>query len=185
MSFGGLLTAWHIFGRLAIDTVVHDGEQEYPMANLTRVLHDEIRRLARREIRAHLGPIKEAVGKRRHEIAELKRAVRQLQEQVSHLQSQEGKPLPAVRIPETEMEGVRFSPRSVRAHRKRLKLSADDYAKLVGVSMQTIYHWEQGKSRPRKSQMAALVAVRKIGRREALKRLHGLQASNRDQAATK
>jgi hypothetical protein len=42
--------------------------------------------------------------------------------------------------------------------------------------MQTVYHWEQGKSRPRKSQMASLVAVRGLGRREALKRLAALNA---------
>ena len=35
----------------------------------------------------------------------------------------------------------------------------------------TIYNWEKGKTRPRKEQIAALVAVRGIGKREALRRL--------------
>ncbi len=35
-------------------------------------------------------------------------------------------------------EGVRFSPRWVKADRKRLGLSAKDYGLLVGVSAQTI-----------------------------------------------
>jgi DNA-binding transcriptional regulator YiaG len=69
-----------------------------------------------------------------------------------------------------ELTGVRFSSRSVRAQRRRLGLSAADYGKLVGVSGLTIYHWEHG-TRPRKSQLAALIAVRGIGKREALKRL--------------
>ena len=50
-------------------------------------------------------------------------------------------------------------------------MSAADYGKLVGVSALTIYHWESGKSRPRKAQLAVLTAVRGIGKREAMKRI--------------
>ncbi len=50
-------------------------------------------------------------------------------------------------------------------------LSAADYADLVGVSAQTVYSWEQGKSKPRDTQLAALVAVRDLGKRDAWKRL--------------
>ncbi len=35
----------------------------------------------------------------------------------------------------------------------------------------TIYNWESGNSRPRPEQLAALVAVRKLGKREAIKKL--------------
>ena len=54
-------------------------------------------------------------------------------------------------------------------------LSAADYATLVGVSAQTIYGWEQGKSKPRVQQLAALLAVRDLGMREAQKRLRLLE----------
>ena len=69
------------------------------------------------------------------------------------------------------LAGVRFSARSVKAQRQRLGLSADDYAKLVGVSALTVLHWEQGKARPRNAQLAALVAVRGISKKDALRRL--------------
>jgi DNA-binding transcriptional regulator YiaG len=69
---------------------------------------------------------------------------------------------------------ARFSPKWLKLHRNRLKLSAHDYARLLGVSGQTVYHWEQGRARPRKAQIAAWVAVRRLGRREALKRLEML-----------
>lgn len=72
-------------------------------------------------------------------------------------------------------ENRRYSARSVAAQRKRLGLSAADYAKLVGVSELTIYNWESGKTRPRQEQFAALVAVRGIEKREALKRLELLR----------
>ena len=140
------------------------------MPNLAKVLHQEIRRLTRKELQAQLTVTKRTQASLRGDITELKRKLQAQQKQLADLSSQERrKPLPDVS--EQELSAARFSPRSVRSHRKRLKLSADDYARLVGVSMQTIYHWEQGKSRPRKSQLAALVAIRGIGRREALKRL--------------
>jgi DNA-binding transcriptional regulator YiaG len=39
----------------------------------------------------------------------------------------------------------------LKAHRTRLGLSAKDYGKLLGVSSLTVYNWENGKSKPRRS----------------------------------
>jgi predicted transcriptional regulator len=52
-----------------------------------------------------------------------------------------------------------------------LKLSAHAYARLLGVSALSVYNWENGKSRPRRSQFERLISLRGIGRREALKML--------------
>jgi hypothetical protein len=41
----------------------------------------------------------------------------------------------------------------------------------VGVAALTIYSWESGKFRPRKKQLPGLAAVRRMGKREAHKRL--------------
>ena len=38
----------------------------------------------------------------------------------------------------------------------------------------TVYNWENGKGRPKKERLAALVAVRRMGRREALAKLEAL-----------
>jgi DNA-binding transcriptional regulator YiaG len=72
---------------------------------------------------------------------------------------------------------VRFSARSVKAQRRKVGLSADDYAKLIGVSSLTIYNWEHGKSRPRQEQLSSLASIRGIGKREAQARLKLLKAS--------
>jgi DNA-binding transcriptional regulator YiaG len=105
----------------------------------------------------------------RRDIAQLKRLVAEHSKKIDVLEKQAGtsSAMPA----DEASEKVRFSARSVRAQRKRLGLSALDYGKLVGVSPLTIYAWEQGKSRPRKSQLAALVAVRGIGKRGAMQKL--------------
>jgi DNA-binding transcriptional regulator YiaG len=141
------------------------------MSNLASMLKEEIRRLAKREIRAETTTTKRAIAQYRRDIAHLKRILAEQGKRIAALQAQgvAGAPAPV----EKANEKVRFSARSVKAQRKRLGLSAADYGKLVGVSQLTIYAWEQGKSRPRKTQLAALVAVRGIGKRGALKKLAG------------
>ncbi len=143
------------------------------MANLAEILKEEIRRLARKEIRTQSGGLKQAVSRYRREIAALKR---QLAQQAKKLQRLERNGHAAVAsalaAPSDEgLDGVRFSAKSVRSQRRRLGFSAADYGRLVGVSGLTIYNWEQGKSRPRKSQLAALTSVRNIGKREAVAKL--------------
>ena len=149
------------------------------MPNLAVALKEEIRRLARKEIKAQTGNTKQAATQHRREIARLKRQLREQQKKITFLEVQERKRLGRPPVADEPTEGVRFSARSVKAQRRRLKLSADDYGKLVGVSAQTIYYWEQGKTRPQKAQLAALVAVRGIGKREALAKLAARSAARR------
>ena len=134
------------------------------MTTLAVALKEEIRRLARKEIKAATQATAKAVAQHRREIAKLKRQIRDQEKKIASLQ----KDKPSPRLVD---DSVRFSARSVKAQRTRLGLSAADYARLVGVSPLTIYNWEHGKSRPRKEQLAQLVAVRGIGKREALRRL--------------
>ncbi|MCE5268894.1 MAG: helix-turn-helix domain-containing protein [Planctomycetaceae bacterium] len=141
------------------------------MPNVATALKDEIRRVARKEIRATLGKTKRAVAQYRRDIANLKRLLNSQEKNVSNLRKQLAERKAEPLAEEDELAGMRFSARSIRAQRRRLGLSAADYGKLVGVSAMTVYNWETGKARPRKAQFAALVAVRGIGKREALQRL--------------
>ncbi len=137
------------------------------MPNIAGVLKEEIRRLAKKEIKAQVGSTRQAVAKYRSDIAMLKRQLGQQEREIKLLKKQKGQP----QAEGEPLDSVRFSARSVKAQRSRLGLSAADYGKLVGVSGLTIYNWEQEKARPRKAQLAALVAVRGIGKREALLKL--------------
>jgi DNA-binding transcriptional regulator YiaG len=141
------------------------------MTSLAVALKDEIRRLARKEIREQTGSTAQAVARYRREIAHLKRQILELEKKLTFLESQERKRLAAPESVKKVDEGARFSARSVQAQRRKTGLSAADYARLVGVSALTIYNWEQGKTRPRKEQLAALVALRGIGKREAQAKL--------------
>jgi DNA-binding transcriptional regulator YiaG len=68
----------------------------------------------------------------------------------------------------------RFSASGLQAQRKRLGLSASEAALLLGVSDQSVYKWENGKTRPRASQFASIAALRGFSKTEAAVRLNEL-----------
>jgi DNA-binding transcriptional regulator YiaG len=142
------------------------------MPNLAEILKSEIARLARKEIRAEVASLKKASTQQRAQIASLRRQVDAQERAIK-------KALKGVR-PDREMaragtvegaQALRFRATGLASHRKRLGLSALDFGKLLGVSGQSVYKWESGEVRPRRSQLEAIAAVRKLGRREAMERL--------------
>ena len=142
------------------------------MPNLNSILGEEIRRLARKEIREQVGPTQKIVAKYRGEIAELKRRVADLEKRLGFVEKQEKKRLTSSPAPsDSGAQRPRFSPAWVKKHRDKLGLSAADYGQLVGVSGLTIYNWEKGASSPREKQLLAWGEIRSLGKREALKRL--------------
>jgi DNA-binding transcriptional regulator YiaG len=141
------------------------------MANIAAVLKDEIRRLARKEVKSHLGKTHRATVRYRSDIAKLKRLLKLQERKLAFLESQQAKQPKTDSAPEDVAPGSRFSARSVRAQRKRLKMTAEEFGKLIGVSPQTVYLWERGKVRPKASQFAVLISARSLGRREARAKL--------------
>ncbi len=140
------------------------------MPNLAHALRDEITRLAKKEIKSQITALRAASARYRREIAELKRGTADLEKRLAHIEQQERRRVK--KPPSAELaEGTRFSPRGLTSHRARLGLSAADYGLLTGVSGQMIYKYERGETRPRTAQLAKLVAVRDLGKREALHRL--------------
>jgi DNA-binding transcriptional regulator YiaG len=141
------------------------------MSNIASILKAEIVRLARREIRGELASLRKASTQHRSTIAALRREIGQIRNQLRSV----GKAPRSRAILTSDAQAVqrRFRPAGLAAHRKKLGLSAEDYGALVGVSGQSIYHWEAG-TRPRAAQLEALAAVRGIGKREADKRLAAL-----------
>lgn len=140
------------------------------MPNVAALLKQEITRLARKEDRSAIDPLKKASAQHRRAIAALRRQIAQLQRQLATLGRRLEKGAGAAPAA-PERPKVRFVARGLRSHRARLGLSAAEYGKLVGVSAQSIYNWEQGAARPRAAQLAALVALRGVGKREAQARL--------------
>lgn len=140
------------------------------MPNIASILKDEIVRLARKEIRSELEALRKASTQYRSDIAGLKR-------RVAELEKLAGRPAPKTPIKVTpaaegeEPTSFRFSAKRFAAQRQKLGLSAGDMGTLLGVSAQTVYNWEAGKARPRQQQLAAIAAVRKMGKRDVKAKL--------------
>ena len=143
------------------------------MPNIGNVLKEEIVRLSRKESRSQVDPTRKATIRQRREIAALKRDIVQLECQVALL-SRRILAAPPVVAADNGGKSARFSAKRLRVHRERLGLSADDFGKLLGVSAQSIYNWEQEKARPRAELLAKVAALRGIGKRDARSRLEQL-----------
>ncbi len=153
------------------------------MPNLGRVLKDEIVRLARRESRAQTVALHRASAAYRRDIAALKRHNAALERTIKTLAKGPGRPTPAV--PAKNAEKLRFRANGFKSLRAKLGLSAEQMATLLGVSFQSVYGWEHGRSTPRRSQLPAIAAVRAMGKREALRRLAEIKPPASKAAASK
>ena len=136
------------------------------MPNIASILKEEIVRLARKELRSETEGLKKASAQYRSEIAALKRRVVALEKQLAGLSKRASNKVTPKADPETAT-GVRFSAKGLAKHRQRLGLTAEHMGTLLGVSAQTVYNWEAGKTRPRQQQMTTISAVRSLGKKQA------------------
>jgi len=151
------------------------------MPNIATVFKAEIARLARKELRENTDGLKKTVAAQRSEIASLKRRVQALESMVKRLAKGSGvdearrRTAAPREASESDATGLRFRAAGMAANRKRLGLSAADFGLLVGATGQSIYAWETGKAKPRPQALAAIAALRGIGKREVESRLEKLK----------
>ena len=137
------------------------------MANVASALKEEISRIARKELRREIAPLKKVSATHRSEIAALKRRLADLERQLSKVIRAAPSASLASANDESGVEGTRFSAKSMSSQRRRLGLSAADVGLLVGATAQSVYNSEEGKARPRAQHLPAIFALRVLGRRAA------------------
>jgi len=151
------------------------------MTNLASVLKAEVTRLARKELRAETESLKKVVAAQRADIAALKRRTSELEKALKALvrtaarHATTSRPATPSEEPDAEAGQFRFRAQGMASNRKRLGLSAEDFGLLVGTSGQSVYSWESGKSKPRSTNLAAIAALRGVGKREVNLRLEALK----------
>jgi len=155
------------------------------MPNIGVLLKDEISRLCRREIRKTVASVKKASAAYRRDIASLKRQVAALQKKSASLEKRTNVAARDSNPRTLPDRPVRFVAKGLRSLRLRLGLSAAQLALLLDVSEQSVYNWETKKATPRKEQLAAIIAMRGIGKREAQERLDAIKASRSPRAKKK
>lgn len=146
------------------------------MANIAALLKQEITRLVRKELKAETESLKKANSRYRAEIAELKRRVTALEQQLKAAQRQGRKQAPPAIQTNAPAGNIRFRADGLKKHRDRLGLSAPALASIMGVSAQTIYNWEAGTTRPNKEQVAKIAILRNMTRREIQEGLARMRA---------
>ena len=144
------------------------------MPNIASILKAEISRVARKEVRTEIETLKKASTHHRASIAALRRQVEKLEKELRRATRTSARVPEAADADESGDSGParRFCASRLASHREKLGLSAAAYGKLVGVTGQTIYKWEQGKARPRKAQLEGLASVRGLRLREVADQLN-------------
>lgn len=140
------------------------------MSTFANQFKAEIGRLAKKEVRSETGALKKASFQYRSEIAALKKRLTEMEAQIRKLAKTKAKTSEAS-VNEDDSPALRFRVGGFAALRKKLGLSAAEMGKLIGVSAQSVYHWETGKTKPRSSQLAAISAVRKMGKKAVAAKL--------------
>ena len=138
------------------------------MPNIATVLKQEIRRLARREARALVRPVKNALLRERKSVAALRARVASQGNEIERLQARMravGSMRP--KVSEDTLKKTRWRRDTVRAIRMSLGLSQADFAQLVGVSANAVYQWESNRSSPQQKYRTVMLGLRGMGKRDA------------------
>jgi DNA-binding transcriptional regulator YiaG len=110
--------------------------------SIMKSLQAEITRLARKEIKKELEPIKRVNAAQRGYIADLRREVGELEKDIARLQKAAGIVAP-VEVEEESAKGFWISGKGVVSLRKKLVLTQAQLAKLADVSTQSVIKWEK------------------------------------------
>lgn len=129
------------------------------MPDFKQTFQDEVRRLARKELKAFEAKINE----QKKTISALTKRVNELEKKAAAPAAEKAQ---TGAIAENTGRKARFSPKSLVKFRKKYSLSQKALAVLLGVTPFTVSHWEIGKNRPRANQIEAFSALAKLGKRK-------------------
>ena len=132
------------------------------MPDFKATFQEEVRRLVRKEVKAA-----------NETIASQKKTINELTRRIAALEKKQATVVPAPAVAENKPADVpadarkaRFSPKTIIKFRKKYGISQKGVAALLGVATFTVSHWELGKNRPRATQVAAISALTKLGKRK-------------------
>ena len=136
------------------------------MGQMEQTLKSEITRLARKQVRATYLPLARDVRRLKRTVSALQKTVAVLARLGAELQAQRTAERAKMQAAPEEVKAARLSPGLIKKLRHRLGLTQGDLATLVGVSTSAVGFWEYGKAKPEGRNKEALVALRKLGKRE-------------------
>jgi len=142
------------------------------MPDLKNALASEIRRLARKEVKAAILPFHSQITALKKVITEQKTAIKALEKRL---------PKPsrtATTLTPVTDKAVRLSPARIIRLRQKLGLTQGQFAALLGTSNFSVSHWELGKTTPQSAYKNKIAALRGLGKRQIKQLLDQLKPAS-------
>jgi hypothetical protein len=152
------------------------------VANFSKLFQDEMRRIARKATKNELAQLQKENKALRRAISETRKALADVQRAVKAAGRRGGAAAtgaPAGAAAGKEEGGndrTRISSKTIQTLRAKLGLTQAEFAKLVGVTGQSVYQWENkgGRLEFRRGAKERVNAIKGIGAREARRRLEAM-----------
>jgi DNA-binding transcriptional regulator YiaG len=148
------------------------------VAKIESAIKEAILRGARRQVRAITTPLRREVRRLRLTVGQLRRDLSAWRDVARQWQRMSRSAAWKPEVSDAELKTSRLSPRLIQKLRVRLALSQAALARLAGVSPGAVVQWERGRSIPSGPNRKSLVALRKLGRRDAKRLLASLAAAS-------
>jgi len=136
------------------------------MGKMEQALKTKITRLAKKVRRATYISLARDVRRLKRTVSALRKTVAVLASLGAELQAERTAERAKLVVAPEEVKAARISPRLIKKLRARLGITQGELATLVGVSTSAVGSWEYGKAKPEGRNREALVALRKLGKRE-------------------
>ena len=139
------------------------------MGKMEGAIKAEILRFAKREVRAAFLPLKREVWAMKLKLSGLSKGFAILNRQAKEMRLEEVKP--KLEASPEEVKTSRLTPERIRNLRKKKGISQRELAIITGVTTGAVLSWEKGKFKPKGDKKAALLALRKVNKRDLKKML--------------
>jgi DNA-binding transcriptional regulator YiaG len=159
------------------------------MGKVESTIKGEIMRLAKREVRGSFFPLRREVYSLKLKLSSLMKSFTAMERQAKEVLQEQAKKKFELQATPEEVKVSRLTPQRIRLLRNKIGISQKDLGILLGVSIGAVGMWEKGKFAPSAPKKAALIALRKLGKREVKKLLaekkQGLKEKSGKAAAKK
>lgn len=138
------------------------------MPDIKSVLSDEIRRLARKELKVAIQPFQAQLAALRKTVSEQSKLIKELSKGsavATRKAKSESAPEQTGETAEKNTRQFRLSPERIVKLRQNLGLTQGQFAALLEVNPLSVSNWEQGKAVPRESGKQKIAALRGLGKR--------------------
>jgi len=140
------------------------------MGKVESTIKGEIMRLAKREVRGSFFPLRREVYALKLKLSRLMKSFAAMERQAKEMIEEQAKKKMELQASPEEVKISRLTPQRIRLLRNKIGISQKDLGILLDVSIGAVGMWEKGKFAPSTKKKAALIALRKLGKRE-VKRL--------------